>query len=308
MTTFSVIIPTYNRREPVRECLASVSAQRRRPDEVIVVDDGSTDGTVEVLDGTEGVTVIRQSNAGPGAARNRGAAAASSDYLVFLDSDDVWLSWSLEVLATLVERHSRPALLFASFEDFSGELSAPKEEPAEGLAFPAFLSAAAHPFIAGAGMMVIDRHIFLAAGGFAEDRLNAEDHDLALRLGVERGFVQTSRPVTIGHRIHVGNETANLENTLRGVGRLVERERTGQYPGGTAWQDARRTVITRHVRPVVLQAIQAGNLRAAWQLYRRTFSWNMRAGRAGFILGSPLLMLRAAFWTLVGPKCATSVR
>lgn len=308
MTTFSVIVPTYNRREPLLECLASVSAQRRRPDEVIVVDDGSTDGTVEALAGTEGVTVIRQSNAGPGAARNRGAAAAIGDYLVFLDSDDVWLPWSLEVLATLVERHSRPALLFARFEDFSGEFSAPKEEPAEGLAFPAFLSAAARAFIAGAGMMVIDRHIFLAAGGFAEDRLNAEDHDLALRLGVERGFVQTSRPITIGHRIHAGNQMGNLENTLRGIGRLVERERTGQYPGGAAWQDARRTVITRHVRPVVLQAIQAGNLRAAWQLYRRTLSWNMRAGRAGFILGSPLLMLRAALSALVSPKSAPSTR
>lgn len=308
MTKFSVIIPTYNRREHLTACLASVSAQRRRPDEVIVVDDGSTDGTVETLTDIEGVSVIRQLNAGPGVARNRGAAAANGDYLVFLDSDDVWFPWSLEVFATLVQRHGRPALLFARYEDFSGEVVAPKEEPPEGFAFPAFLSAAAHAFIAGAGMMVIDRHAFLAAGGFAEDRLNAEDHDLALRLGIERGFVQTLRPVTIGHRIHAGNETDNLESTLRGVSRLVERERAGQYPGGAAWQDARQTVIARHVRPVVLQAIQAGNLRAAWHLYRRTLSWNARAGRAGFLIAGPLLMLRSALWTLLGLRNAPSTR
>lgn len=308
MTTFSVIIPTFNRRQHLLECLSSVSAQRRRPDEVIVVDDGSNDGTVEALGDLQDVIVIHQANAGPGAARNRGAAAASGDYLVFLDSDDLWFPWSLEVLVRLVEMHARPVLLSARYEDFIGEISPPREEPAEGLAFPGFLGAASQALIVGAGMMVVDRNAFIGAGGFVEDRLNAEDHDLALRLGADRGFVQTIRPVTMGRRIHSGNETGDLEKTIRGVDRLVERERMGQYPGGAAWQDARRIVITRHVRPVVLQAIQAGNLRAAWQLYRRTLSWNARAGRAGFILGSPLLMLRAALWTLVSPKSAPSTR
>lgn len=293
MTTYSVIIPTHNRRAHLLACLDSVSSQRRQPDETIVVDDGSTDGTLEALAGVAGITVIRQPNAGPGAARNRGAARASGDYLVFLDSDDLWFPWTLEVFATLVERHGKPALLFARFEDFSGEFSPPKEEGAEGRGFPTFLAAAAYPFVAGAGMMVVDRRAFLAAGGFAEDRLNAEDHDLALRLGAGRGFVQTLRPVTIAHRIHAGNEMGNFSKTYRGIARLIERERTGQYPGGDDAKDARRTVIARHVRPTVLQAIQVGELRAAWQLYRRTLTWNARAGRAGFLVASPLLMLRA---------------
>jgi GT2 family glycosyltransferase len=308
MTTFSVIIPTFNRREHLMSCLASVLAQRLRPDEVIVVDDGSADGSQAALSGIEGVTVIHQVNAGPGAARNRGAAAASSDYLAFLDSDDVWFPWSLEVISDQVTRHARPALLAACFDDFSGESLEPSEEAAEGLLFPDFLSAAAHAFIVGAGMMIIDRHVFTAVGGFTEDRLNAEDHDLALRLGTERGFVQILRPVLMGRRIHAGNESGNVEKTIRGIARLIERERTGAYPGGEMWKHARRMVIARHVRPIVLRAIREGDIRAAWQLYYDTLAWNARAGRAGFLVACPLLMLRATLFALVGPRNAPSPR
>ncbi len=299
VTTFSVIIPTYNRRQYLVACLESVSAQRCPADEVIVVDDGSTDGTAEILAGIEGITVIQQENAGPGAARNRGAAAARGDYLVFLDSDDLWFEWTLDVFSQLIEQHARPALLSSRFEDYSGELAEPTEVPAQGRAFAAFLETSAHPFIVGAGMMVIDRQAFVASGGFSEDRLNAEDHDLALRLGVERGFVQVLRPVTLGRRIHSSNETGNLERTISGVASLIEKERSGHYPGGITWQDARRTIIARHVRPVVLQAIRSSELRAAWHLYCRTLSWNVRDGRAGFLIGSPLLMLRAVSLRLI---------
>ncbi len=308
MTTFSVIIPTHNRREHLLACLASVSAQRRRPDEVIVVDDGSTDGTAEALSALGNVTVIRQVNAGPGAARNRAAAAASGDYLAFLDSDDVWFPWTLEVFAAFVARHEQPALLFARFEEFSGERAEAAEEPAEGLAFPTYFDASAHAYFAGAGMMVIDRRTFLALGGFVEDRLNAEDHDLALRLGSARGFVQTMRPVTVGHRVHAGNETGDVRKTIRGMERLVERERAGLYPGGAASRNARRSLIAHHARPVVLRAIQAGALGAAWRLYRDTLLWNVRAGRAAFLVAGPLLMLRAALWTSVGQRNVPSTR
>jgi glycosyltransferase involved in cell wall biosynthesis len=87
--TISVIIPTYNRAALVREALDSLLAQTRVPDEIIVIDDGSTDDTPDVLARYgDPVRVIRQNNRGRSAARNRGLDAAQGDLIAFLDSDD----------------------------------------------------------------------------------------------------------------------------------------------------------------------------------------------------------------------------
>lgn len=90
--TLSVVIPAYNRAALLPITLRSLLAQERVADEILVVDDGSTDGTAEVAAafGTP-VRVIRQANQGPGAARNRGLAEARGDFIHFFDSDDLAL-------------------------------------------------------------------------------------------------------------------------------------------------------------------------------------------------------------------------
>ena len=91
MLTISVVIPNYNRADLIGETLANVLGQTRPPDEVIVVDDGSTDDSARVIEGFgKRVTLIRQKNAGPGAARNRGLEAATGELIQFMDSDDLW--------------------------------------------------------------------------------------------------------------------------------------------------------------------------------------------------------------------------
>jgi len=87
----SVIIPTYNRRERVLKAIESVVAQKRQPNEIIVVDDGSTDGSAaEIQNAFPDITLIRQENSGVSAARNTGIRAVASEWLAFLDSDDEW--------------------------------------------------------------------------------------------------------------------------------------------------------------------------------------------------------------------------
>ncbi|MCA8882264.1 MAG: glycosyltransferase family 2 protein [Rhodobacteraceae bacterium] len=87
----AVVLPTYNRARHVCEAIDSILAQEARPEEVIVVDDGSTDDTLQVLSRYgDAIRVIAQDNAGASAARNAGAAAATADWLTFLDSDDLW--------------------------------------------------------------------------------------------------------------------------------------------------------------------------------------------------------------------------
>lgn len=99
----SVVVPLYNKAKYVRRALDSIAAQTLPPAEVIVVDDGSTDEGPAVVESYTRLPVrlIRQQNAGPGAARNRGIASASGDLIAFLDADDEWLP---EYLETGVQR------------------------------------------------------------------------------------------------------------------------------------------------------------------------------------------------------------
>lgn len=102
MATISVIVPTYNAGEYLKFCLDSILAQTHRDLEILLVDDGSTDGSGAVCDGyakMDGrVRVIHQENRGPSAARNRGLDAATGAYIAFVDADDVLAPNMLEAL------------------------------------------------------------------------------------------------------------------------------------------------------------------------------------------------------------------
>ena len=85
----SVVIPAYNAARFLPRCLKSVFAQTLQPEEVIVVDDGSTDSTAEVAEAL-GARVINRRNGGLSAARNTGIKGASSEWIALLDADDLW--------------------------------------------------------------------------------------------------------------------------------------------------------------------------------------------------------------------------
>jgi len=93
----SCIVPVYNGERYVKEALDSILAQTYRPIEIIVVDDGSVDGTAGVVASYgDQVKYVRQPNAGPAAARNRGVSKAQGEFIAFLDADDLWHPEKLE--------------------------------------------------------------------------------------------------------------------------------------------------------------------------------------------------------------------
>ena len=104
---FSVVIPTYNRVHLLERTLDSVWRQGFTDFEVVVVDDGSNDGTQEYLRSLGNrIRIVLQANGGPGAARNAGVRMASGKYVALLDSDDLWFPWTLNIFAQAIA-HSR---------------------------------------------------------------------------------------------------------------------------------------------------------------------------------------------------------
>jgi hypothetical protein len=133
--------------------------------------------------------------------------------------------------------------------------------------------------------------MFIRVGGFIEDRVNGEDADLALRLGVATGFVQITAPATFAYRVHAANVKDNLGRTLAGIRYTLNAEKGDQYPGGRARAKQRREILTRHMRPVALECLREGNQREAWSLYTSTFAWNVSLGRFRYLVGFPVIAL-----------------
>jgi len=290
---FSVIIPTYDRLELLIRAIDSVRRQSFSDYEIIVVDDGSTDGTREWLSENKlWLRGVRQSNKGPGAARNAGAQIANGEYLAFFDSDDLWFPWTLEIFSRAIESCAGPSIVAGRWVEFvdETELLRVEEEDYTARVFDDFLASSCESLAVGSGTCAVKRDAFQAVA-FLEDRLNSEDHDLMLQIGTQPGFVHVASPATVAWRRHRTSETANLEGSVLGAARLLAREKAGAYPGGRARAEQRHEILTRHVRPVTLGCLREGNQRDAWRLYTSTFAWNVSLGRFRYLVAFPLIAL-----------------
>jgi GT2 family glycosyltransferase len=126
MQKVSVIIPTYNRAQLLQEAVASALKQTSPVHEIIIVDDGSTDETAKVVSSMPSpVCYIHQQNSGLSAARNRGAAIATGEYLAFLDSDDLWEPEKLEIQLAVLQSYNdiRWCVTNCVIIDFDGTVS-----------------------------------------------------------------------------------------------------------------------------------------------------------------------------------------
>ena len=123
MPRFTAILPLYNKADTINRAIASVLSQTTGDCEVIVVDDGSTDGSVEAIDKAHlgSIRLVRQDNAGPGRARNAGAALATGEFLAFLDCDDEWLPGFLEAAATALEQNPDCAAYVSAYSAGEGQ-------------------------------------------------------------------------------------------------------------------------------------------------------------------------------------------
>ena len=291
---FSVIIPTYNRKKLLALALESVWAQCHTDYEIIVVDDGSDDGTWGYLESLgDKITALQQVNAGPGAARNFGADHAVGDYLMFLDSDDLWFVWTLETFFIVLKKHDYPAVVCGRLLPFKdgGEVKHIEPSTLDISYYEQYGIAAAHGHYAGAGMIAVSRRVFQDANGFTTEIRNSEDHDLMLKLTTVPGFVTIRSPYTLARRLDCEGLTLNLDDSYGGLLYLINAERRGAYPGGSTLAGRRRYIITQHARACAVSLLRGGELRKATSIYIKTCLWHIMLGRWRFLFGFPAKLI-----------------
>ncbi|MGE0734640.1 MAG: glycosyltransferase family 2 protein [Alphaproteobacteria bacterium] len=222
--TVSVIVPVFNGERFLAAALDSVAAQDYRPIEIIVVDDGSTDATPQILAARSDIRVIRQDNQGPSVARNVGVAHARGDVFAFLDGDDLWRANKLAM--QIRDLHANPGHGYNICQcRFFLE---PGIEPPKWL-LPGFYDLPRVAYLPSA--LVVRRQTLEAIGGFDPGLRLGEDTDWFAR-AMERNTAHAVLPeVLLDRRIHGGNLSFELDACLRGaldsVRRAVMRKRQG---------------------------------------------------------------------------------
>jgi hypothetical protein len=287
---FSVIIPVYNREPYVVETVRSALAQQLPPHQVIVVDDGSTDGSLAVLEQFgDAIELHRQSNQGCAAARNLGLKHSSGEYLAFLDSDDVWFPWTLRLLSQAIEEHARPPVLAASRVVFQGD-SLPQIEHPKELEVKVLDDVLSAGHVVATSVLVIRRDVLEQVDGFVPMKMNGTDAELNLRIGTCGPLITVLQPPMLAYRKHSANVMENLENTLLGQQYMAEQERFGKYPGGPVRQRDRIAFITLQTRALTRRAVARGKLHLAFSLFTDTFLWNLRLCRVRYLLAMPAMI------------------
>ena len=219
----SVVVAVYNGEATIRAALASLVAQDYEPFDIVVVDDGSTDGTADVVREFDTVDYVRQENSGPGAARNAGVARARGTLLAFLDADDEAVPRKLSLQADYLQRN--PAV---------GCVVGRQEVEFVGIEQPAWLQRdAVFGDLAGIGFTtaMIRRESFEAVGGFDPDRRlqGSEDRDLMVRLRAAGVGIEVLPEVVIRRRFTGSNLTLRQPSSmlLASLKSKLDREREG---------------------------------------------------------------------------------
>lgn len=269
----SVIVPTYNGEVFVRETLDSVLAQDYAPLELIVCDDGSSDGTMAILAGYEDrIRLIRQQNQGVAAARNNAALVARGEFLAFLDHDDVWESNLLSTLVPLLVSQSGVDLAYADawIIDRNGERRGRRGaflHYAEGQVFDALLRGNFIPV----ETTLLRAKLFFELGGCDTTLRYLEDYELCLRIA-RRTSVALHREPLARYRIHERNLSHDLEPMLIEWLRVIDTlaDRVG------ALTDAQALVLARERDRLTVDL--------AWRALRRgdlaaSDAWIARAGQ-----------------------------
>jgi len=235
----SVVTATYNMGRYVAEAVDSVLGQTYPAVQAVVVDDGSTDDTADVLaryaDDAR-VKIVRQANAGQTVAKNRGLAACDGVYVGFCDADNAWLPDKLAVQVPLLESRAEPVVVYGDVQFMDGEgrdIPTPRPQRPSGRITGRLLRDNFVPF----NTCVLPRATLEEFGGFDESLSMAIDYDLWLRISTRYEFVHVDRVLAryrtwSGQMSHRTGE--RLDNALRMMNNFLDRHGDAVTPAEAA--------------------------------------------------------------------------
>ncbi len=199
----SVIIPSYNRGWAIKEAIDSVFAQRFDNFELIVVNDGSTDNTVEELSSFRNkIKLIEQNNCGVSAARNKGILCSAGNYIAFLDSDDLWLPGKLEAQFEFFNKN--PGALICQTEEIwvrNGKRINPGKRHKKVSGF--FFEKSLELCMVSPSAVMIKKNLFNMVGLFNETLPACEDYDMWLRINCTYPIYLIDTPFVVKRGGHI---------------------------------------------------------------------------------------------------------
>lgn len=284
----SVVIPTYNREKTIQRAVDSVLAQTYQPIEVIVVDDGSTDGSLALLQGYGGrIRVLSQKNQGPGAARNTGIRAATGEVVGFLDSDDVWLpeklSRQIHLLnqvdklgiqccvcnARMIQANGAETMAFAIADLFPVTPEGIWKNPLEILLTR---------FLLFNQTVLVRRELLNEVGCFDEKHRLLEDYELAIRLAMTGPWAYVAEPLVIwwgGAANSLSNNASEQQAILRAEEILAGLQDSPRWPVRLPkiLVDRRRNLLRKHLRIQHFCQHAPAWLGKCARLYLRLLKW-----------------------------------
>jgi len=293
-------MPVYNRAHLLGRAIRSVLAQTFVDLELLVVDDGSTDGTADMAGSfcDPRLRLVRlPRRGGVGRARNVGIGQARGDLVAFLDSDDEWVPSKLEQQIACLRQHSAGDTIvscqFARFNDLTGRLTAPNRTFSRGDSFDGVVRGR----VPIPSCIVVPRATLEAVGSLNEGLPAFADYELWLRLAdASSGFVEVDAVLVIKHEHGVRQISSDPDTMLRAVGVLDQKwgARIRERSGRVAYRRWRGWLLASIQYVRVREAVARGDRLGAWRQWARTcqyLPWSCRYAVYG--LGLATLGLRA---------------
>jgi glycosyltransferase involved in cell wall biosynthesis len=273
MPKVSVIIPTYNYARFIGQAIQSVLVQSYQDFEVIVVDDGSSDNTAEVVGGFGSqVRYLRQENRGANATRNAGIKAARGEFIAFLDADDLWMPEKLALQIRLSEARSEAGLIYGGmllFDSTSGAVIGyhPLSRCHEGWVMRQLYM---YQFVPSPTPL-IRREVFERVGAFDEGVTGPDDWDMWLRIAARFQFALVAEPVAL-YRVHASVAgSKSVDQYAAEMITFFERMAL-RYPADL--EDLKRRRLSIFKRQIGCRFLRQGNLASGRRWLRAAIkSW-----------------------------------